>query len=170
MTKSCRKYTLETISMFIDMELPEAEFKALSAHIEQCEACAEQVKNLQQIATKFDHIATAEVDRLKKTRFNITAGQFASTLTFWNFGRIFKFMREHMSVKVASVAAIAIVTILAVFQGTEEIYPKSPGPGNIAAHLSGSSAIVTSVDTNYSSIMIFETKKEKHTIIWFSNT
>jgi hypothetical protein len=34
----------------------------------------------------------------------------------------------------------------------------------------GPSAIVTSVDTDVASVMIIETQKEKHTIIWFSET
>jgi hypothetical protein len=70
--------------------------------------------------------------------------------------RFFGSPTDHLYIKLASLTAVAALLILIVFQ---------PPPPQLSP-----SAIVKSLDTNASSVMIIETLKEKHTIIWFSET
>ena len=54
--------------------------------------------------------------------------------------------------------SLAAVVMIGLFPFDEDLLQNPSGP----------SAIVNSVDTEYASVMIIETQKEKHTIIWFS--
>ncbi len=72
------------------------------------------------------------------------------------WGNIFGFSKKYILVKLTSIAMISLISLFilqkALFTPT------------------GPSAIVKYVDTDYSSVMIIETQKEQHTIIWFNET
>ena len=71
-----------------------------------------------------------------------------------SLGNIFGLFSKNINLKLASIAAILMIGLY-TFQGSMF---DPPGP----------SAIVKSIDTDFASVMIIETQKEKHTIIWFS--
>lgn len=148
MKKPCSKYTKEIISQFVDNELDPASTMELSSHLGICPDCAELVARFQTIGIVFsNHAATQAAQISPLAPHPLDPGKP---------GGLFGWTIDHLAIKLASLTAVAVLMILAVFQWT-------PPPGD-------PSAIVKSLDTNASSVMIIETLSEKHTIIWFSET
>ena len=157
MTQQCSKYTEEFISRFVDNELDPVGTMEFSSHLGDCQDCAEVVAKFQKLGTLFNtHINTHINTHAARQIARVSRVDMATTLLDYAkptgiFGR----MTDHLYIKLASLTAVAALLILAVFQGAPPVGP---------------SAIVKSLDTNASSVMIIETIKEKHTIIWFSET
>jgi anti-sigma factor RsiW len=150
MKKPCSKYNKAIISQFVDKELDPVKTVELSAHLETCPDCADQVARFQTLGIVFNtHSAKqiAQASPLDMAPHPLGAGKPNG---------LFGWVTDHLYVKLASLTLVAALMILAVFQGTSP--PTDP------------SAIVKSLDTNASSVMIIETLTEKHTIIWFSET
>lgn len=148
MKKTCTRYTPEDISRFIDNELSQHLCGELEQHLNTCPDCSRLVEQYQTLSAVFsDHADNKglkiDPDALKQKHESVAQASPNRIL-----GNIY--------MKLASVAAILMISLYA-FQGN--IF-RSTGP----------SAIVTSVDTNVSSVMIIETQKKHHTIIWFSET
>jgi len=148
MKKSCSKYRDRDISMFVDEEMSTDGYKKLAQHLSICSDCrllADQYKNISSIFNKHADQKKINLDpeKLKKE-----SGFYARDIPKRPWTNIY--------LKLASITAILMISLFA-FQG-ELLRPKGP------------SAIVTSVNTDFSSVMIIETQKDKHTIIWFSET
>jgi len=149
MTQQCSKYTQKFISRFVDNELDPARTMEFSFHLKNCQDCAKLVTKFQKLGIVFNtHVAT-QIAQASPVDLATTPLDYEKPNGL--FGR----MTDHLYIKLASLTAVAALLILAVFQG---------------APPAGPSAIVKSLDTNASSVMIIETIKEKHTIIWFSET
>ncbi len=156
MKNSCGKYSSEEISRFVDNELPTQTYDAIQQHLSTCTECSAMVKNFSSLSDIFSHHAAARVAQMEK---GTIAKHLHSTLQKKEkstFGNHFEFLGKHMVLKVASLAIILMISLFA-FQNT--IFPPT-----------GPSAIVKSVDTDFASVMIIETQKKKHTIIWFNET
>jgi len=149
MTHQCSKYTEKFISRFVDNELDPANTMEFSSHLESCPDCGETVARFENIGLVFNTHAQRQIARVSSMATASTGLEYKKPTGL--FGR----MTDHLYIKLASLTAVAALLILAVFQTTP---PTAP------------SAIVKSLDTNASSVMIIETIKEKHTIIWFSET
>jgi hypothetical protein len=196
MKNRCKTYTSEQISRFVDKELPKNEYDILERHLHQCSACRHLVEQYNTLSVLYtSHIeqqvnnidtskVSQKVDRVieQGTRFSNrnalglikhsffglfksntfklfksnTFEQFKSN-TFEQFkSNTFELFNQNIYLKLASITAILMISLFS-FQNT---WFGTPGP----------SAIVNSVDTDFASVMIIETQKEKHTIIWFSET
>jgi anti-sigma factor RsiW len=149
MTQQCNKYTEKFISRFVDNELDPARTMEFSSHLGDCPDCAEVVAKFQKLGIVFNTHAARQIARVSPVDMATTPLDCAKPTGI--FGR----MTDHLYIKLASLTAVAALLILAVFDGAPPVGP---------------SAIVKSLDTNASSVMIIETIKEKHTIIWFSET
>ncbi len=160
MKKTCDIYTSEDISRFIDDEFPsdknQEKYQALETHLAHCPYCSHIYNQFNAISIGFKHhvdqkLLGIDYDKLKQ---NIDHALEKSQHT--SFGNIFGLLGRNIYLKLASIAAIVMISLY-TFQGG--LFTPS-----------GPSAIVKSVDTDFASVMIIETQKEKHTIIWFSET
>lgn len=149
MTEQCSKYTEKFISRFVDNEVDPVRSMEFSSHLGKCPDCAKIVARFQKLGVVFNTHAERQIALVSPMEIA------AKPLDYGKPTGLFGRMTDHLYIKLASLTAVAALLILAVFQGTP-----STGP----------SAIVKSLDTNASSVMIIETIKEKHTIIWFSET
>ena len=154
MKKPCDKYTAEDISRFIDNELPRDQYHAVAQHLIHCPVCSRLVERYRSISSVINDHADQAVLRIDPVKLKQKIVQQNSKETFSR--NIFRFFTKNIYLKLASIAAIVIFSLLP-FQGA--LF----GP-------TGPSAIVKYVDTDFASVMIIETQKEQHTIIWFSET
>lgn len=166
----CNRYTDEFISRVADDEVPEQEHSDFIRHAESCSACADTLADFRLMRQLFFSHTESEVSRIRTELppITLTAPQQAKNregLQGW-FSRmtgVLKavFGRGAMGLKLASLSAASLILAVSLFtwlgdSGTAMV----PGP----------SAIVNSVDTYGSSVMIIETPESHHTIIWFSET
>lgn len=152
MTKICNDYTFEQINLFVDNELPQDEHDAIAAHCSSCPVCKYRLEQLSAVSDVFTRHVNQQTASMDAGRFQPDAGRYDKTL----FGNVLDLFGKNIYVKLVSVAAIILISFLMV--DSNILTPAGP------------SAIVKSVDTERSSVMIFETQKQKHTIIWFSET
>jgi len=154
MKKNCHAYTSEDISKFIDNELPYSLYHRIEQHLNTCPDCkllAEEYRTLSAVFTDHVHQEILKIDPVKlKQKYRHTLENSEKK----SFGNIFGFFGKNIYLKLASIAAILMISLY-TFIGNPP---------------TGPSAIVKSVDTDFASVMIIETQKEKHTIIWFSET
>ena len=156
MKKSCNKYTSEDISRFVDNELSENQYHALTQHIIHCPACSRLVEQYRSISDVFNEHAEQEILKIDRTGLKQKIEYATQNSKGTSLGNVFGFFGKNIYLKLTSITAIVMIGLF-TFQGD------LLGP-------SGPSAIVKYVDTDFSSVMIIETQKEQHTIIWFSET
>ncbi|WP_022664573.1 anti-sigma factor family protein [Desulfospira joergensenii] len=167
--KTCSAYSLKTLSLFADNELSEEETQTLSLHIQSCPLCADRVDRFRGMDRAFDLYAQDRTDRTRPVQ--ISMDRLAPSSFKDRFQTLFGILKNPTALRLASITAAALIISLALFQMNTD---KSPGPdmGPIAlpgiAPSAAPSAIVKTVDTESSSVMILETEIGKHTIIWFS--
>ncbi len=157
MKTKCSKYAPEDISRFVDNELFKDQYKTIAQHIEQCPHCSQLSQHYRTLSTAFNnHVHGKQNLKINKA---VLEQKFDSTKQ--NHGKnpwknIFGFSKKYIFVKIAGIAMISLISLF-TFQKTLFI-PAEP------------SAIIKYVDTYYSSVMIVETHKKQHTIIWFNET
>lgn len=156
MKKPCDKYTSEDISRFIDNELPQGQYPAMTQHLGHCLDCSHLVERYRSISAVMNHHADQEILKLDPAKLKQKIAYAIQNSKEKSWGNGFGFFGKNIYLKLASIAAIVMFGLLP-FQGA--LF----GP-------TGPSAIVKSIDTDFASVMIIETQKEKHTIIWFSET
>lgn len=156
MKNKCLQYTSEQISRFVDKELSEDVFQTLDDHQTLCPDCRDLINSYQTISKLFSNHTDQQIAKINsnqateklKSVFNKTTPNF--------FGFAGKGFGKNIYLKLASIVVIMVISLVA-FQG------RLTSP-------SGPSAIVKSINTDFSSVMIIETERQKHTIIWFSET
>lgn len=153
MVQECNAYPQEIISLFVDNELDPDQAKEVSNHVRICLICADQAAKFQKLGQVFEAHATQALAKTIPVLVTDRAHGKPHGKHLSLPARLFNSM--NLYVKLASLVAVAFLLILAVFQNPSQIGP---------------SAIVKSLDTTASSVMIIETPTEKHTIIWFSET
>ncbi len=154
MTKKCSQYTSEQISQFVDNELCEDLCQAIDHHQKDCQECQSLIQEYQTFSDQFTRHTDQQVNSIDSEQLNKNLAAIlnrSSKKSSSPFGRLFG---KNIYLKLASIVAILVVSLVG-FQG------RLIGP-------TGPSAIVESVDSESGSVMIFETEKQKHTIIWFS--
>jgi len=156
MEKTCVKYTSEDISRFIDNELPKDLYPAVAQHLVHCQSCSRLVERYRSISDVINDHADKQVRMIDPDGLKQKTERTIKKLQTKSLGNVFGFFGKNIYLKLASIAAIVMFGLLP-FQGA--LF----GP-------TGPSAIVKSIDTDFVSVMIIETQKEKHTIIWFSET
>ena len=154
MGKKCKIYTSEDISRFVDNELPHNLYHALAQHLNHCPDCSRINEEYKTLSAVFRDQAHQEVLKIDPGKLKQKLAHTLQNSEKKSLGNIFGLFGRNMYLKLASIAAILMISLY-TFQGN---------------HSAGPSAIVKSVDTDFASVMIIETQKEKHTIIWFSET
>ncbi len=144
---SCDKYTSEEISRFIDSELSLEKYQALEKHLLHCTDCNAIVQNYMAMSTTFSNHTEQQISQIDTQQIKTHLHKAMQKP---------KTSSSHLYLKLAS---FAIVIMISLFTFQDTIF-SSPGP----------SAIVKSVDTDFASVMIIETQKKRHTIIWFTET
>jgi len=152
----CKVYTSEDISRFIDNELPHDLYLMMAKHLNQCSDCTMLAENYTNMSVIFRDHAHQEILKInnKKLKQNLVHNLKNLKPPKKRIKNISGFFGKNIYFKLASIAAILIISLY-TFQGD---------------HSSEPSAIVKSVDTDFASVMIIQTQKERHTIIWFSET
>ena len=156
MKKTCKEYDEKIISEFVDNELSFEENKKISEHIKTCPLCKNISEEYIQMSNTFVQRTSIEVEKINTDSLGENVLKQIQRKENDYFKKVFDYFSPKLYLKIASLVAIMVVSLI-YFQTQ---------PVNII----GPSAIVNSVDGNASSIMILETEKSKHTIIWFSET
>lgn len=154
--QTCQTYKSEIISRFVDNELSCDEQAAVKNHMEHCPACrttADQYESISKIFKEHTsrQVSSMQTDILTQNVISHLPDKeknWQSMISGW-FGKAIAF-------KLAGLAMVMVIGFFAFH--------------NSFSTPSGPSAIVKSVDTDFSSVMIIETQNKKHTIIWFSET
>lgn len=154
---SCRVYDRKIAGRFVDGELEPDLAVAFERHTRECAECRNLVSVYRRAGEIFhDHAENVQLpsgrtllqqrvlEKLKKRQ----------PLTTLKWNRMGLFSKKIL--KPACITAIIVAGVFLLHSDTV----KYRGP----------SAIVNSVDSETASIMIMETQKEKHTIIWFSRS
>lgn len=156
MKKSCGQYTPEDISMFVDNELSRDKYQGLVQHLEQCPHCSSLVKNYKTLSVAFKSHTQSEISQIDSARVKQKLDQTIQNSENKPLKNSFGLFGKNTYLKIASIAAILMITL---FTLQNKLFTPT-----------GPSAIIKYVDTDFSSVMIIETKKEQHTIIWYSET
>jgi hypothetical protein len=155
MEKKCEAYTSEDISRFVDIELSSDQCRAFEHHLSICSECSRLFGQYKDLSLAFSHhihkraIGIAALNLEHKLEQKI---QCSEKKPYQNISGLFG---KNLYLKLAGIAALVMI-------GFFSLDP------TLLGNPSGPSAIVNSVDTEYTSVMIIETPKKKHTIIWFS--
>ena len=157
MKSACKIYDEKTISKFVDNELPPEDSKAIAKHINKCTVCSNIVEQYAHLSDLFEHSTLRQVDKIDTDSLRQHVLEQIEREKNGFLKKVFDYFSPKLYIKVASVFVMLVVSLV-YFQARPISSVDTVGP----------SAIVNSVDGNVSSVMIFETEKSKHTIIWFS--
>lgn len=155
MTNSCGRYSEKQISRFIDGALSRPELEQIRQHLDSCSACRDLAAQYREVTKTFDELAECPGMAINPDRLYRTIQQPAENPAGPEAGRFFN-GRFRPLLAAASVAALLIIGGISLI--TNGIATDSP------------SAIVRSIDTEYTAVMILETPDTHHTIIWYSDT
>lgn len=139
--KRCSRYPGRFISRFMDNEVTADEHRAFLNHLDCCSTCRETLESYRAAGDLFRRHVSDQAAKIPLVRM---PGTPAKARPFSPFG---------LGLKLASVAAAALILVFAFFPEQQELAP---------------SAIVDSIDTDYASVLIIEAPDTGHTIIWFS--
>lgn len=159
MAEPCKKYSSEQISRFVDRELSNETLKAIEDHQKTCTQCRDLIVSYQAFGKQFSDHADQKITAIdpEKIKAGLESKRTARPGLFKGW------TRQNIYLKLASIVAIVGIS-LAVFQSIPGTRLRPAGPEALIEP----SAIVKSLDTDFSSVMIIETQKQKHTIIWYS--
>jgi anti-sigma factor RsiW len=161
--KKCNAYPPDKISRFMDKDLSKQEMAQLEKHLATCPTCRQLVNRykrlgdgvIRMVHQQVPPMETAALEHalLKKIR---SETQIKRSLTS-PFKRFMDFIQgKKFYLQMASFAAILLLSTL--FLKDQEKVIRAP------------SAIVNSIDGNMASVMILETREQRHTIIWYKET
>jgi len=159
---TCHKFSKEFISRFVDNDLDAEDHNAFIRHKVQCPDCCAAETRFRRAEMIFERQADAMAGQLLKNtpEISIKTGEMGHESFI---ARIMKrkSRKAQAVLGMLSLAVVAVIISLAPWhQGQLPTRPAVPGP----------SAVVNSIDAYGSSVMILETAKTHHTIIWFSET
>jgi hypothetical protein len=142
------------LNRFFDEELGPDEFARMTHHLKYCPSCQEVLRHNRSVSTLLrtglDEVrAQANLEQMEE-------GVFA--LIHRKRGPWWMKLRDQLVSKKFYVPAAAVATGLALF------FALVTGP----APVPGPSAIINSFEGDVGSVMILETEKAHHTILWFS--
>jgi hypothetical protein len=152
----CRTYNLEQLERFADNEADPALQAQIALHLSSCEDCRLTVERCCRMNEFVSHTLSAKAGSIDTLGLEERVFEKALGSKGGGIKKVFDYFSSRLYLKIASLAAILIISLVVHLHGPGDI----PGP----------SAIVTSVDGSMSSVMIFETQQSKHTVIWFSET
>ncbi len=158
MKKNCSQYTSEEISRFVDNELGRKKMQAVKAHIECCSQCRKLADNYRFMTEAINVHAQKHIHGIDSSMAGMKLTKIMHKSENRSYAHIPEFFGRYAYLKIAAIAVIAVASGF--------LFMSRP----VHSPVAGPSAIVKSVDTNFDSVMIIETQKQKHTIIWFSET
>ncbi len=156
MENKCDLYTSKDISQFIDGELSSEKYRSLEHHLPTCADCSRLIDGYKTVSIVFSRHADRQ-SMGNSAALSLKHKLDKSVLNSHEkpFEKISGLFGKNIYLKFACVAAVLMIGL---FPFDEDLINDSSGP----------SAIVNSIDAEYTSVMIIETQEEKHTIIWFS--
>lgn len=158
MEKKCDLYTSEDISRYVDQELVSEKHRSMMYHLSLCPDCARRALQFKTLSASFSAYTDKNIKKINTSRIESTIEQlFPISADKRLLKVLFTKLRHHIYLSIAGVAAFTLIGFFLLDPDLPGLF-SDPGP----------SAIVTSVDSEYDSVMILETQKDKHTIIWFS--
>ena len=151
---TCRKYTEEFISRFVDREVSPADRDAYLIHRNECRICREREAGFRELKRAFQRHTDLRVTHIKNDLPPIPV-----PVSTPRPGKVPGWMgfKRYAGLKLAALGAAAMIIAAVILPVTHD-RPTEP------------TAIVNSLDTYGSSVMIIETSDTQHTIIWFSET
>jgi anti-sigma factor RsiW len=161
--KKCNRYTTEMLSQFVDNALPPETRTELARHLTTCPTCRHTVKRYQSITSKVMQNIQRHGSRANNTaleqnllvKIRKEKAMKASNLSF--FQGVINFIKgKKIYLQMASFAAILLMSM--AFLQDQKVVFQTP------------SAIVNSIDGEMASVMILETREQRHTIIWYKET
>lgn len=156
MESKCPTYTPEEISRFVDDELDSRASEKIQAHVHTCGACRYLVNTYGDLAAGLKKETVSHTDVVDSRLAAQKLDQALKSSKTPVFGNLFGFFGKNRYLKLASITAVCIISFF-TFQH-RVLTPEGP------------SAIINWVDTDMTSVMIIETQKKQHTIIWFTET
>ena len=161
MTTSCSRYSEKQISRFIDGALSRQEIEQIRQHLSSCPACRDLAAQFRKAAKTFEELVeppgkVIDPDRLYQSMLHSAEKPGGSRAGRFFSHRFYRFVPFRPLL--AAVSAAVLLVIGGIVLMNNGISPDSP------------SAIVTTIDTEYTAVMIFETPDTHHTIIWYSET
>ena len=159
---TCHKFSKEFISKFVDNALDTESHNAFIRHKVQCPDCCAAEIRFRRVGMIFERQADAMAGQVLKNTPKI----FIKTGEMGHESFIDRIMkrkprRAQAVIGMLSLAVVAAIIALVPWH-QEQLQTRLAAPGP--------SAVVNSVDAYGSSVMILETTKTHHTIIWFSET
>ncbi len=140
---SCKIYTEEFISQFVDNEVSPFDQDEFVRHMADCRACNEIEGRFRQVPQVFEGHVAAQAFKIPPISLEKKNKQVNRP--------------NGLLLRLASLGTAAL--IFAFF-----LFTRAGDP------IREPSAIINSVDTYGSSVMIIDTQETQHTIIWFSET
>lgn len=156
MTDTCRKYTGKQISRYIDGDLSRHQRRQIRQHLGTCPACRDLAARFQEVTPTFNELTELPGGSIDPARLYERLQQSTENPADFRARRIFTRPVRPFLVAAASLAALFVISLFAL---------NNHGPA-----ITGPSAIVKSIDTDYAAVMILETPETHHTIIWYSET
>ncbi len=161
--KKCNAYPPDNISRFMDNNLSKKETLKLKKHLAACPECRQLLNRYQRLEHGVIHMVHQQVPPMKATTLEHallkkirSENQRRRSLTS-PFKRFMDFIQgKKFYLQMASFAAILLLSTM--FLRDQEKVIRAP------------SAIVNSIDGNVASVMILETREQRHTIIWYKET
>nr|NJM01306.1 zf-HC2 domain-containing protein [Desulfobacula sp.] len=155
MEKKCDLYTSEDISRFVDHELSFDQYRSCERHLLLCRDCSRLVDRYKAVSLAFSRHAHGEKIGAHTPDFKHSLDKALKRSENNSLQNISGLFGKNIYLKLAGIAAVLMIGLF-------------PFDGDLFQNPAGPSAIVNSVDAEDASVMIIETKNEKHTIIWFS--
>jgi anti-sigma factor RsiW len=156
MIDTCGKYSEQQISRYVDGELPRQQLWQIRQHLDTCRACRNLAGQFWDVTQTFNELAEQPGMVIDPARLYQTMGKPAQTSGRFSIAKFFSRPARPLLAAAASIAALFFISIYALQNDT--------------ALPAGPSAIVTSIETEYTAVMIIETPDSHHTIIWYSET
>ncbi|WP_024335488.1 anti-sigma factor family protein [Desulfotignum balticum] len=156
MTNTCGKYTEKQISRYVDGDLSRHQIRRIRQHLDTCPDCRHLAAQFQEVTRTFNELTELPGVSIDPARVHEKLEQPAKKPVALRTDRFFRRPVRPFLVAAASLAALFVITVFAL---------TNDGPA-----IAGPSAIVKSIDTDYTAVMIFETPDTHHTIIWYSET
>ncbi len=138
---SCSRYTEEFISRFVDNQVSCPDQDNFVRHMDSCPACAKTLAEFSQVNHAFERHVATQANRIRPISLEKKPAARSRGIVL----------------KLAAMGTAGLIFAVALL----------PWAGD---RISEPSAIVNSVDTYGSSVMIIDTQDNRHTIIWFSET
>ena len=156
MKKTCGRYTEKQISRYIDGELSRQQLRQIREHLDTCPVCRDLARQFREVSQRFNDLVELPGVSIDPGRLHQRLEQPAEKQGRPRAGRFFSRPVRPFLAAAASITVLFFISLYAL--------------KNDSAVRTSPSAIVSSINTDYTAVMILETLDTHHTIIWYSET